>query len=1460
MPDEVEDYLRQRRLSRQAAANDDGGWLSGASDYVFGKPRGLSSLITGEDDSEPGLFERVSKGIRENPYLGKRFGWVEGLEKANQASEDAWAPYIGRTGAKILNAPSRLQTFNADMMAGSPMDVASTLAYPVKEAALGVKALGKAAPYVAKGVGYAGRAADALQSTMMGGQAIGDVKKGNYGQAALNAGGAILSGYGAADYPLPLPKPGNKINLDEAFEANRVPAFLRNDPKFANRPVTKTAAETTSQFPEGKVVVIKGDVKGKGGDVTNPPLGEVATRPVRSKFKSDEAYESALSKYKATQAGIAETVRTSQEPLRFSRPVTGPEVITDPARLLPEKSGLPAAPPSEVRASVTHPNDVWTNRNNGRTVGTGGDADRAIADLTAAGEEVNARNLERYLQIDEYRRGIQNRADAAGKPGGYEVTVSSDMVTPATAAPNYPPEIAPETRAAVDAAGERVNAGQTTPDTLASRPTERGSLDDGGSVADDVAQAVDEPVAQTVGDGEVTSRIDARTEAPYRYGENPRLDGQMKSKVQRVLKNADKELAEVADPAERRTRLIEILGKELTLNELGAAFEGKILNSGIVRDASTARIGLGLEESANVPRVPEQDVTPNIGPANNTPPPGFGGRRGTLETAPPTGVEGIVSGPPTTPPQVSGLRQVMAEPGLASRPVMRTPEDVLEALRSRGVTEPTPEMVQKIMSDPALLDKIVPGTSEFVPDVSKGFTPTNRPVESRADRMIPERVPVQTDADRIMSPEAATAAIERARKAVPRDIFTNNQWERAQAVARELGDDRLASALGRAGAHIDATHEGLAKRTAKDLGMSMETEISRMGPAGEQAKLLAQQVDAKATKRGISYIQSVSDDVARVDNKTWEKIVDYLEGNNKAPSAEVKALGDRVAEVFRTMGKDQVERGLLPKGATTEYWPRRWDGVSDKTITTEMRKQGKSADEINRALDAVRQRRELKTSAEYSRSGNDVPGYRKDKRVFFEHARDVSKRIEQVDHFGLKDVADPESPISKLIAGTTNPERAKDLMTRIIRGGPEGTELGRAWAHRARTWATGSMMQLSMLPNIAGGTLSTLARGEMKQGAKALFDIFNNNHPATKFMRDANRINEFSAGFAEGMGSNFFNKWYGINWSQNLNNRYAGATGYGTAKSMFQQLKANPGDKSTAVLLKDLVLEDIPSLLKQDSLTEEQLKTAVTRFVDITQGVTSNRKLPYAWVQSGWAQIPQIFMRVNFQVSKAMKDGVAQRPISTLAKLGTLGMALGEAVNLGKEVPKTAAQVGTNKLEQALGVTDENKDFGETYKENVGYGEEGIDAARFYQTRKWLSGLPGVGDKAEKNPALVWAMNNIDTSFAAGLPLNILSALSSGVGKNSQDPGGDTLNNMFMAVDEGGKILKEGWGALDEGATAAIEQRAPDPRDLFRFAVRRAPIPGGFGSGIVREIDTRKQASRPVHDRSSIYLHPENFR
>ena len=788
---------------------------------------------------------------------------------------------------------------------------------------------------------------------------------------------------------------------------------------------------------------------------------------------------------------------------------------------------------------------------------------------------------------------------------------------------------------------------------------------------------------------------------------------------------------------------------------------------------------------------------------------------------------------PTTPPQVSGLRQTIADPLLASRPVVRDAAAVRDALAQRGVTAPTEEMVQKILNNPRQLDKVVPPTSELAPSGTGEFVPrASRPVE--ANRQLgtgAPALPEQTVEEFVATfgkDEAAgnarvkrRAPLDKGAMSKLEDMVRNSPYmperEAAQAVLdRAKSESNLAGQPGKFGNFV------------RGVGMTMEEEFKRIGPTAHRVGKLITLTDTDAPIRYNEFknatISPAEVKWARENPEEFEKVVDYAEGTVTRLPDNLKDLGDRIRSTMSSIGDEMVNLGLIEK-KRADYWTHNFEGVPDATIKQKMRDAGFADDEITARLEGIRKHAEMKISEEYARSASGIPGYRKDVDVLLDHFRDVSKRVEQARNFGAKDLEDPNSQISKLIAASENPTRVRNLAQRSIRGAANVSDTQKALSKGARNWATMSQLSLSAISNM-GGLVPIAVRGKLGDSAKALIAGVRNSAPDARVMNNVSEARNFSNAFGESMqGVDRLHNVYGVTGTQNLLNRVSGSLGSATADTLFQKLKGGKLSDNAAKQLEDLTQTDLKVLRGQDALSERQIQRSMVRMTDITQGSMNNVKLPYHWVRSDVLTIPQIFMRIAVQSSKAIKDAVLDNPATAIPKLVGAGYVVGELVGDTKEAVKTGAQIGTNHVQQWMGLADEDKEFLTEFGQNIGYSDDKDEQDRFSFTRKWLA---KAYPPAAENDHIVRAISNLENAFALGLPGDIMSGFAEDF--NTRDPNevlSKTVQGTFWGADEAAQIVGAGKNALTGNF-----------RDVGRFAVKRIPV---VGRGIAREIDTTRQ-------------------
>jgi hypothetical protein len=623
---------------------------------------------------------------------------------------------------------------------------------------------------------------------------------------------------------------------------------------------------------------------------------------------------------------------------------------------------------------------------------------------------------------------------------------------------------------------------------------------------------------------------------------------------------------------------------------------------------------------------------------------------------------------------------------------------------------------------------------------------------------------------------------------------------------------------------------GAIAKFKNDISMAMREEFKRMGPVGREIGQLIERTNTDAARRFNRYINPVVEDLERLkkDPKTFEQIVDYLEGNNANPTEEVREIGDKMRAINDMIGDEMVNAGLIEK-KRANYWTHRYEGVPDQTLIDAMKKQGLPDDVINKRIKDIAASRERKIGEEFRRNDLNVPGYRKDMDVFVDHLRNSARRVEEANAYGKLDLQDETSAISKLVAKAEDPERARNLAQRSIRGEAEGvSSRQKSLVGAARIWATASQLSLAGISNISG-VLPIAVKGRLRDAGPALLKAFKGNtDPDAKFMNNVGTFRQFSGGFAETLGDkNFLYKVFGIEGTQNYLNRVAGATGNSYARILFDELNRNPANKKARRELEDLTFTSPEQLVRQTELSQDQLERAMIRMADLTQGSMANVNLPHGWVRNDILRIPQTFMRTAFQTTKTMKDAIKENPTRAV-KLAAIGMSLGELIGDTKEVVKTGAQVGTNSAQQMLGMTDEDKDFFTEYKNNIGQSETVDPSDRFAFTRKWLG---KVDPQLAKNEGIVHGLGNLEQAFALGIPTDYMTSIA----ENWDDP--DPIEAAF-------NMMRGTNYAVDEAAGIgglAINTLRGNYRDVGRWGLQRVPY---VGRGIAREVETTAQQKR----------------
>lgn len=660
---------------------------------------------------------------------------------------------------------------------------------------------------------------------------------------------------------------------------------------------------------------------------------------------------------------------------------------------------------------------------------------------------------------------------------------------------------------------------------------------------------------------------------------------------------------------------------------------------------------------------------------------------------------------------------------------------------------------------------------------------------------------------------------------------------------RKIGDEPLTNAIDA----VEAIEPNRLQREWDSTLTSMETEMDKQGDRGKLVADAFRRVRTDSPIRFEGYAgQGLGDElrlIGKGKHKTikqdrFEKIVDYYRGDTKIVLNEDELkLVDKIRGALTKAQQDLLDRGLIEE-IDPNRWPEEWQSGL-KGIRKDLEAKGLNEDEIQAKMSHISKTREHRVGLE--RAPTEEKGFRKDPNVLIEALRDTAHRVEKVDNFGAKDLNDPDSIISKLIANSESPKRMRELVGRSLRGNPRASETTKSIIGGLKTWATASALSQASISQIAG-MVPILARSGIRNTANGLVEAFKKDE-AHGYLRNMNAYRDFSSHFDDSKWGDFLYKKFGIEGMQNAMNHWAGRTGLAEAKTLFEKLKQNPSHELTRTRLRDLILDDINMVLKQDDLSDKQLQRAMTRMAEITQGSPDLEKLPYHWQGDGFRQIPQIFMKMGFQGTKAIKDGFAKEDWhKTLPKVIGGGLLAGELIGDVKEIPKTVGEVAASEIGQALDLTGDNRDFFPEYWENIGgkdltaslsgtegYGKKPDDTQdRFQYTRRMLKeNLPkDIADWAE-NEDVVRAVSNVINSYTFGMGTDAL--LSAAEMASSRSPETASLK-PFWAWDEYTKFM--------EGLQDIRQGNLQDPGREF---VRRLPI---FGSGATRAIPTYRESEK----------------
>jgi len=435
------------------------------------------------------------------------------------------------------------------------------------------------------------------------------------------------------------------------------------------------------------------------------------------------------------------------------------------------------------------------------------------------------------------------------------------------------------------------------------------------------------------------------------------------------------------------------------------------------------------------------------------------------------------------------------------------------------------------------------------------------------------------------------------------------------------------------------------------------TILEEMGPAGEKIsrmyKYLRAEANHEAGKR-ISELGQASADF-NMDERT--NLFDVLDGTaapiNPRVANAVK-VGRRILDETGIEAEKLGMKLALPSGKKVPftrhqgpYAPHVFDdaffkGQNKENLFNTLVKEGKSPDEANHIIEAIKNYGDRLIDPQHTRSLN-LKGYRRDPEAISKYLGDMWQKIGEARHLGVEDLADPTSPISQLVKDTNNPQLAHKILN---------AQLGRTIHDAGMEQFVHSInsAQVAMkLPMFAISNLSQRATPLLKASAgdyvKAIESTMSDKAAARTRAEVSGSLQAVNKQlFQDSGGESRISRIFQMRRSESANRVFTSEVGRHTVERVFKDLKRNPADKMARKRLDDLLLEDVDTVLKQDSLTDKQKSIASYRMNELTQGITDNIDLPELWNGHPSVKLLTLFRKFAFVQTKIIKDAIKENP------------------------------------------------------------------------------------------------------------------------------------------------------------------------------------------------------------------------
>jgi hypothetical protein len=546
---------------------------------------------------------------------------------------------------------------------------------------------------------------------------------------------------------------------------------------------------------------------------------------------------------------------------------------------------------------------------------------------------------------------------------------------------------------------------------------------------------------------------------------------------------------------------------------------------------------------------------------------------------------------------------------------------------------------------------------------------------------------------------------------------------------------------------------------------SVEERYNQQGPAGQAIGVALDRASLQGKMYGARWIDNIKD-TFKLTPEEFQNAVDVVEGNAAPKSVKIHDAAETIQTQMK-MIQDGLEKSgisvknlkgeLVPFKGRDNYFPHQYpEGFWDRpNVVDELVKNGMSRVDAQKYVLNRRRFGEQLSPFQYQRLPVDLPGYDKTPDAMVKYINTAARRLATAQELGPQDMTG--GWLADAVEKTPNPTLTDKWLKNDIpfRRDPltPNQQIGVKAADMFSKFAAYSHLSRFAISKV-NSTIPIMLRSNDLDFAKEMKDVLTK----AGYAHDI----QTSTGVTHNIGSAIMDEindntnpigLYGMKGVDNYFRTVAAGTGKGVAKDLFEKLKnpnASPNIRDME-RLRNLILEDPYKVLRQDSLTDNQINMAGARFAEQTQGLSEARKVPYGFSEP-LLQIPLIFKKYAFQHSKIMKDAIMDNPGRNIPLALALTQVFGEGVG------------DTKAALEALGISAvTGKPMGQTVSDEI--NKRGDFESRFLGQNKLVNHLA----------------DNLVQSWAPGVGTDILESLLS--------PDGIINNAAGIGIQDASKIV-----------------------------------------------------------------------